>query len=219
MNSYWDNFKDIHRYGTCLVIGNGLSLNHIPKKLLRKYFSFGTNRIFLMKDFVPTYYVAVNALKIVQNQEEIQNICAKKKFIEFPLNLLFPQSIPIHSILPFPSKNPGHGICQGSTVTNVCLQIAYWMGFSTVLLIGIDHRYNTVGIANEIMTKDPKAMDHFYFDRIEENVPWQYPDLKNSELYYGLVKTMYEKDSRTIINITPNSALDIFEKQKYRDWI
>jgi hypothetical protein len=34
---------------------------------------------------------------------------------------------------------------EGATVTNITLQVAYYLGFKQVILIGVDHNYTTQG--------------------------------------------------------------------------
>ena len=41
--------KNSRKGETCLIIGNGPSLANIPLKFLKKYASFGTNRIYLRR--------------------------------------------------------------------------------------------------------------------------------------------------------------------------
>ena len=62
----WRDLADKHRGETCLIIGNGPSLNDVPLEFLHKYPSFGTNRIYLKEGFTPTYYCSVNPLVISQ---------------------------------------------------------------------------------------------------------------------------------------------------------
>src|SRR3989304_2973132 len=67
---------------------------------------------------------------------------------------------------PFFSKDITQGIHEGGTVTYVCLQLAYMMGFSTVLLVGVDHRYEYQGMPNEqqmAVGPDPNHFSPDYF--------------------------------------------------------
>jgi hypothetical protein len=43
------------------------------------------------------------------------------------------------------SKNIDNFVVLGGTVTYVLFQLAYYMGFTTLLLLGVDHNYPVAG--------------------------------------------------------------------------
>ena len=43
-------------------------------------------------------------------------------------------------------------------------------------------------------------------------------DFSNTEPFYGLARRVYERDGREIINLTDGGALEIFEREDWRDW-
>lgn len=79
--SWANTFYGIHAGQTCTIIGNGPSLNKVPADFLRAYPTFGTNRIYLRRDFTADYYVSVNPLVIEQSAAEINAYPARAKFI------------------------------------------------------------------------------------------------------------------------------------------
>jgi hypothetical protein len=92
------------------------------------------------------------------------------------------------------------------------------MGFSTVLLVGVDHRYEYQGMPNEeqlAVGPDPNHFDQNYFTG---GVRWNLPDLEMSEASYQLAREAFERDGRRIVNLTPGTALDVFPKEKWRKW-
>lgn len=206
-----NNFKDLHRGETALVIGNGPSLKSIPDDFLSRYVSFGSNRIYLR--FQPDYYVAVNPLVIAQNRDDITALdCVK--FIRGGEG----GGYPLHSIgrKAF-SYEPDKWIYEGYTVTFVSLQLAYWMGFTTVLLVGVDHRYEYDGKPNEQRQMDGDDPNHFdpsYFRGQE----WNNPDLEKSTQAYRMARMAYETDGRRVINLTEGSRLDVFPKGSVEEW-
>jgi hypothetical protein len=205
-------FKDKHKDKTCLIVGNGPSLKNVGNNWLSKYPTFGSNRIFLK--YIPDYYVAVNNLVIEQNRNNIQKIDCEK-FIPQGFGIISNELTITreHKFCLDPSKE----VYEGYTVTFVSLQLAYYMGFTTVLLIGVDHRYKYDGKPNEVhlmKSDDPNHFDDSYF----KNQLWNNPDLVKSEEAYSMAKYAYEYDGRKIINITPNSALNIFEKGDMSEW-
>jgi hypothetical protein len=208
----WEDYHNIHEGETCLVIGNGTSLANESNDFLRSFPSFGTNRIYLKKDFTPNYYVCINEFVARQYKEEIEQVKATK-FVTDKVSI--DGAIPLHSnyIMAF-SKEPYKSISEGNTVTYVCLQIAYWMGFSTVLLVGVDHRYKFDGEPHGVLLAtgaDPNHFDPSYFS---DGKLWNAPDLDGSEAAYKIARRVFESDHRKIINITPGSSLEVFEKDE-----
>lgn len=191
---------------TCLIVGNGPSLRSVPDTFLQKYPTFGTNRCYLR--FTPTYYVAVNPLVISQNKAEIDALQC--------LKFIMGENLTRGTQRPF-SFAPLKWVNEGYTVTYVCLQLAYWMQYRTVLLVGVDHRYLAVGKPNETQTlqgDDPNHFDPSYF----KGQKWQLPDLAQSEQYYREARGVFMADGRRIINLTEGTALDVFEVGSVADY-
>lgn len=211
--------KNMHKGETCLIIGNGPSLNEIPLAFLQKYVTFGTNRIYLMDGFEPTYYASVNPLVIEQSIEQINKMQCIGKFIRADLAERINDAIPLYSTgTPMFSKSPLEHVYEGFTVTYVCMQLAYWMGFTTALLVGVDHRFTFEGQPNQQMTANGKDVNHFHPDYFADGTQWNNPDLYRSEMAYRMARTNYAFDDRKIINLTPNTALDVFEKDDWKNY-
>jgi len=201
---------------TCVIIGNGPSLRDVPDSWLDLYPTFGANRIYL-KYPKPTYYVAVNPLVIEQCKGEITFVVqSDKKFIRE--NTGFDMEYELHSVnVPMFSYNPCDWLYEGYTVTFASLVLAFFMGFDTALLVGVDHRFKYDVEPNEETTltgEDPNHFDPSYF----KGMRWNAPDLEQSEWAYKLAKEAYENNGRQIINLTPNSALDVFHKAE-PEWV
>ena len=212
------HLHDIHKGETCLIVGNGPSLKKIPKDFLKKYPTFGTNRCYL--HFLPTYYVAINPLIVEQWLGDIMQLDVDAMFLPASLQIAGGSAHYLKSIYgpPFFSKDITEGIHEGFTVTYVCLQIAYFMGFSIVLLVGVDHRYEYQGMPNEEQLAVGPDPNHFSLDYFTGGVKWNLPDLEMSEVSYRLAREAYEADGRRIVNLTPGTALDVFPKDKWRKW-
>jgi glycosyltransferase involved in cell wall biosynthesis/tetratricopeptide (TPR) repeat protein/SAM-dependent methyltransferase len=216
-------YKDKHRGQRCVIIGNGPSLNRMDLSFLKHEITFGLNRIYLLADkwnFTPTYYVSVNSLVIEQSAEEILKIpaprflgCNGLPYIQDPSQAIFLRSLPKW----FFAKDPRNGICEGYTVTYVALQLAYFMGFSEAVLIGVDHHFATAGQPNQEVVSSGDDPNHFHPDYFGKGVRWHLPDLQNSEVAYRLAKQAFEADGRRILDATVNGRLTVFPKVDYRD--
>lgn len=211
------SYKNKHQGERCFILGNGPSLADIDLSLLENEITFGTNRIYL-SGFTPTYYACVNELVLQQFWPEIMELdswkflSAKKKIgeaVDAPLsNLTF-----LDTSLREPMfSSPEGPIWEGHTVTYVCLQLAYYMGFSEVILLGVDHDYGEQRVPNmEVVATGPDA-NHFHPDYFSGGTRWHTPDLSMSEVAYSLAKNFYEKHGRKIINASAHTRLDVFEK-------
>jgi acetyl esterase/lipase len=71
-------------------------------------------------------------------------------------------------------------IWEGWTVTYAALQLAYFMGFKNIFLVGLDHSFKVSGSPNEeqaMQGADPNHFDPRYF----AGSRWHLPDLEGSE--------------------------------------
>jgi hypothetical protein len=189
---------------------------------LKNEICIGLNKIFLgfrKFRFYPQYYVAVNQKVLEQSVDEI-NALTSVKFVSARCRNLFQQSALTHII---DTSNPPDYFCkdialgleEGYTVTYAALQIAYYLGFTEIVIIGMDHRFHYSGEPNESKYLNGPDTNHFdasYFS----NANWDNPDLANSELSYSIARENYEKAGRKIIDATVNGACTVFEKQDYR---
>ena len=214
----FDHLHNTHPGETCIVIGNGPSLADVPIAFLKKYPTFGANRITLWMEFLQlTYYVAINPLVIKQNADEINRLECEAKFIRNGMG--FHDDYELRSMaVPLFSYDPSQYIYEGFTVSFVSLQIAFFMGFKTVLCVGIDHRYVYDGAPNEAKVMEGADPNHFspeYF----KGQTWNNPDLGQSAAAYWMAKQAFESDGRRIVNLTPNSALDVLPMGELQQWM
>jgi hypothetical protein len=213
--------KDIYRGKRCIVIGNGPSLKKMDLSVLKDEYSIGTNRIYLLFDeikLLPSYYVSVNDLVLEQYHQEIARL-PMTKLLSWTYRNLFPyDDKTIFVKLGFGlrdrfSYNFTRPISSGGTVTFVALQFAYWLGFSKVIMIGIDHNFKTTGVPNESETRAQEVdQDHFHPNYFPKGSKWQLPDLKRSELAYGLALQAFKRDGRSIVDSTVGGKCTVFPK-------
>lgn len=193
---------------TCLVIGNGPSLAEIPNEFLSQYPTFGSNRIYLR--FTPDYYAWIDPRNLKQSSDQINKMKCKKFIVNHQSHLI-EDAVPLYDR---PNKkfsyNPLEWVWGGHSVTFVLLQLAYYYGFERVGLIGIDHRY--------LEPKNGQDQNHFTKSYYDADDKWWLPDLSKVEMSYSIAKQAFENNYREIINITPNSALEIFPKENWEDW-
>ncbi|MFW5701043.1 MAG: 6-hydroxymethylpterin diphosphokinase MptE-like protein, partial [Cyclobacteriaceae bacterium] len=209
----------------CFIIGNGPSLNKMNLELLNDYYTFGLNKIFLIFDRMKLnldYLVSINPFVYAQSKDAFRNLkiikffafnnIEKKDLYEDPLvNYLFIKKDGIYF-----SRDVRNFIGSGFTVTFTAMQLAYFMGFKRVFLVGIDHNFEQVGKANETQKMEGDDVNHFdpdYFKGME----WQLADLEGSEAGYGLAKYYFKNNNRQIFDSTIDGKLQIFDKISFEE--
>lgn len=229
------DFQDIHEGKTAVVIGNGKSLEGMKgelKALGSKYHTFGANKIYGLP-YLPDYWTCVDRDMlhdcipyVLENWPVIED--APKIFT--PRDFSIPGGNSLNVVIePMFSVDASEKVILGGTVTFVNLQLAYYMGFATVLLVGLDHRYPQAATGvpgSRFLAKDDEDPDHFEMEGGEpyfsKNRHYNRPELDNVAIYtYPMARKAYERAGRRLINLTPNSALgeDVFKKQKLSKWV
>jgi len=213
--------KNTHLGQRCVIIGNGPSLQQTDLSLLKDEITFSLNRGYLFYDRVGkhcTYHVTVNGLVIEQFWHELEAL-PNTRFVTWGQRHPLPQDTqtifiggPMLDLTPRFCSDPSRDLWTGATVTFVALQLAYYLGFRQVILIGVDHNFATKGTANKEVVSEGTDPNHFHPDYFGKGVRWQLPDLEVSEKAYRLAKAAYEADGREILDATLGGKLEVFPK-------
>lgn len=213
--------KDRYRGQRCFIIGNGPSLNQTDLTRLRDEYTLGSNRVYLLfpeLGFTTTFIASVNAYVLEQFGDDIAGQPVPH-FVEWESRQAIrfnPRTIFVRSIGP-PAfyADPVDGLWQGATVTYANMQLAYYLGFTTVYLIGVDHNFTTSGPAHQLVVSEADDPNHFHPDYFGKGYRWQLPDLETSEMAYEMARRAYEQDGRQILDATVGGKLTIFPKVDY----
>ncbi|MEF8733003.1 MAG: 6-hydroxymethylpterin diphosphokinase MptE-like protein [Candidatus Accumulibacter meliphilus] len=223
--------------GRCFILGNGPSLNKIDIERLRSEVSFGVNSIFLMTQtngFRPTYYVVEDNLVYTENQEAIaayegvikilprqyaEKLTCRDHCYVFDMDTSFyNRSKPDRFGVPqFNITNMPQFYC-GQSVTYINMQLAYYMGFSEVILVGMDFSYQKPPShhqdGNHIRSHgdDP---NHFHKDYFGAGKTWKDPRLGRVLRSYMRAKFEFESAGRKILNATPGGELELFPRVEF----
>jgi len=215
-------FKDIHRGRRCYIIGNGPSLKQTGLSRLREEYTFGMNRIYLMfpeLGFHTTFYLSVNSLVIEQCAEDILSIPVPKFVSWRSHNLIHPAENLIYLHTTYSGSKFARDVrgrlWEGATVTYVALQLAFYMGFEQVILIGVDHCFTTQGRPNTTVVSQGEDPDHFHNSYFGKGFRWQLPDLETSERGYCMAREAYRKAGRQVLDATVGGKLTVFPKVDY----
>ncbi len=224
-----DNFQKLrqcynrHEGKRCFIVGNGPSLKNMDLSFLKNEITFGMNRIYLMFDtlgFAMTYYVAINELVIEQCAVDIEQLNIFR-FVNWNQRARFMHHKDLAYLFltfkPFFSTDITQGIWGGATVTYATMQLAYYMGFNEVILIGVDHSFTTQGTPHKVVLSEGSDPNHFDSRYFGAGFRWQLPDLNTSEIAYQLAKESYERAGRRILDATVGGKLQVFNKVNYVD--
>ncbi|HVP21129.1 MAG TPA: 6-hydroxymethylpterin diphosphokinase MptE-like protein [Anaerolineaceae bacterium] len=214
--------RDTHRGERCFIIGNGPSLKNTDLQKLKSEFTIGMNRIFLAFPeigFKTSVLLSVNDLVVEQSAQEIQAL-EIPRFLSWRARRWIRPDDTLHFLYttytgPKFARDVTGRLWEGATVTYTALQLAYHLGFATVILIGVDHSFVTKGKPNTTVVSqgdDPNHFDPAYFGK---GFRWQLPDLDTSEQAYWMARKAYEESGRRVIDATVGGKLQIFPKADY----
>jgi hypothetical protein len=130
-----EEYRNRHQDERCFIIGNGPSLKRTDLSLLQGEITFGLNRIYLLFDelrFQTTYFMAINTLVIEQCAQDIRKLTLPKfitwrgrKWLSGDPWVIF---LDTDYTLPATfSKDVTKRVFEGSTVTFVAMQMAFFM--------------------------------------------------------------------------------------------
>jgi len=182
----------------CLILGNGKSVTEVPEFMLNTYPSFGVNYCL----YQPNFYVCVDNDILTKHYDEIFHFVDNADFAFLPeknkgSSILY--DLPQVCLVRRDTRAfKDERYFSGMTVTYVCLKLAYYMGFETVHLYGVDFN---------------KEWDHFRPDYPPATNPNREPLMAEMYFHYSLAAKVYKSAGRRIINHSHKSKLDeIFER-------
>jgi FkbM family methyltransferase len=204
---------------TCVIVGNGPSLNNTNLSLLKNQDVIISNNAFLSKQLLKyaTYYTVVNYLVAEQSDHHINTLQHVHKIIPYWLayclnpgaNTYFVDAIG----RPEFSKDIFKNMSWRHTVTFFNLHLAYGLGYRRVIMIGFDHNYKQPKdvVEQEVIHSFETDENHFHPDYFRGK-KWQAADVDMMEEMYRLAKSAFEEDGREIINSTVGGKLELFPR-------
>lgn len=208
-------FYKRHAGKTALLVGNGPNLGLTPPEWFR-YPSFGMNTSHKYEGWMPDYYTAVDS----RVWREFGNEIAERyrdvpKFVPTP-NLdawtgenfyrFYHRPGPLFPMNGKPmlyDRLMSDGISYGN-IMHVAMQLAAWMGFTTLLMIGVHH-------------KPMKAQEHFW--GCDHGMSATPPVQQWLDGYAEIVRHLKRNGVR-VLNISPETCVsdDTLPRGDWRDW-
>lgn len=206
--AYLNEYKDIYRGCRCFIIGNGPSLKIEDLDCLyhNKEISFGCNGIFNMFAYTkwrPNYYCIGDGIVYLKNKDSLpKNI---PMFIRYMLSELKNNRMAICYSARGANETGNakfsddlvEGVYGGRSVTYDMLQIAAYMGFDKIYLLGVDFTSN----------------GHFYKNILEDKlVVSSSCNMTRLEECYRAAENYSQLHNFRIYNATRGGALEVFER-------
>lgn len=220
-------FRNIHKGRRCFIVATGPSLRMEDLELLHrnKEICISMNQIFhafRKVEWRPDYYIVGDGEVVKDYRNEIIQLPVKNKFItdyympfwdqKLPDNIFrfHEQPVPLEAGKITFSEDIDKVIYGGGTVTFCCLQIAVYMGFREIYLLGVDH---------SIKGKGTDAGNHFcedYFEKSGLRKRIESVDtikgLEGTTLSYKTAEAFAQEHGIKIFNATRGGALEIFQR-------
>lgn len=215
--------KDTKKGKRCFIIGNGPSLRVEDINRLMKEDCFAANKLYKIytnTDWRPTYYTVVDWHGI--GRDTADSLGAKILFlgdyywrkhkpygnniIVFYGNRLLDTKLESFRF----SEDISEQIYLGATVTFVNLQIACYMGYNEIYLLGVDHNYAYIQEASgKVIRNKEVSASHFFKDEHSKHV---YGDIAGMTNAYLTAKEYADAHGIKIYNATRGGKLEIFER-------
>lgn len=219
----------------CFIIGNGPSLNVTDLDKLKHEATFATNAFFLkMQDlgWTPTYYVVEDRLVAEDRAQPINELKGPTKL--FPANLRYVLEPNAETIFfdhrPRPSFPDGFDFSfeadqctyAGGTVTFTCMQLAAYLGYKEIILVGVDADYAIPADAKisgdgrvkqiDMPSDDP---NHFHPDYFGKGKRWHQPNVDIMLKAYEKAQRACSERGVKILNATKGGKLEVFPRVEY----
>ena len=214
-----NKFRNIHKEQKCIILGNGPSLNRTDLSLLDGEITIGLNKIFLLFDkfsFRPSYICCYVPNVVEQCRETYLNLEVPIFVSHESLNIIPPDYDHIFYFGPQHrfsfSQDLVNSSYGGFTVTYVAMQLALYMGFKKVILIGVDHDFGDYGEHSKWTKIEKPRGTHFDPNYFAVGQDWETPNLPMAEAHYRYAKEIYRFFNAEIIDSTIDGKLDVFTK-------
>jgi hypothetical protein len=226
-------YRGRHAGETCFILGSGPSLTFEDMEKIKGLPCFGVNKVYLAYPHVswrPTYYALADRRVAEQVKEHVHQVTCPRfvaKWASGPVLHNSPWVVlrDLQSRKPVDfSQNLLLGAYGGGSVIYTAIQIAYYMGFSTVVLLGIDFSYSgltstgNVSAAGEVLVKsdDRNYFIPGYTSPADVQAAPRYEELRKAFL---AAYEAYAADGRVLVNASRKTALDVIPRATLEDYL
>lgn len=215
----------------CFIVGNGPSLTVEDLEKLKGEITFGSNRIFTIygkTDWRPTFYAnqdqvvlenMLGELNDTVSQSELSfmsahnyNVCGEQ--LKDLKNVLWmaKRFLPPHNNRYGFSSDASKEVIEGLTITYTCMQIAAYMGFSEIYLLGIDHNYPIEIDDDGNIIKNDDSVKAYFGDAMVSMSDINLPKVVEMTRAYISAEKYSKENGFRIYNATRGGKLEAFER-------
>lgn len=228
----------------CFIMGNGPSLNRMDLELFRQEYVWGVNKCYLLFDRIswrPAFYVAVDKRVVPDIAAEINHLIQhlhrttfffpvrfrEQRLLESAPNVYWYREVSLgETNLPYSmfTHDASEWVSSVYTVTIAALQLAVYLGFNPIYLIGCDTSYSipsTVqfeeGNPDKLLSTqddDPNHFDPRYFGRGSK---WHDPHVDRMIFHYEQARQVCEFLGVKVYNATIGGNLEVFPRVDFRE--
>jgi hypothetical protein len=225
-------------------MGSGPSLNEMDLEIFRGEHVWGLNKCYLLFDRLswrPSFYVAVDTRVVPDSSADIaqliQDLPQTSCFfpVQYRLEGVLTSAPNVYWYRQVRRTNPASversfttdassWVASVRTVTIAAMQIAVYLGFNPIYLIGCDTSYSvppTVrfedGNSDKLISAQDDDVSHFdprYFGRGSK---WHQPHVGRMIEHYKLAKQVCDSLSVRVLNATVGGQLEVFPRVDYKE--
>ena len=232
-----------HQGEHCFIFGNGPSLNKMDLCLFRGEQVWASNRFYLIFDQIdwrPNFYVGIDKRVIPDIADELTQLRQELTNTKFFFPLIFREQRTLQSTTNTfwfrenESDMPGREeisfsqdcakmLAPSKTVTISMIQLAVYLGFNPIYLVGCDTSYT---VPKTVVSEDDQNEylvstqnddpNHFHPGYFGTGKKWHQPHVERMLDQYAEVKTITDKLGVHIFNATVGGNLEVFPRIDYR---
>lgn len=216
--------KNKHLGERCFVIGNGPSLSTSDLDRIKDEVSFAANRIdlcFVDTAWRPTYYSIIDSLvweKIrTKLHYDIHEVFTTKRCLPLDPKYAVPNVVPMLSDQLYKGKYRGSldataGLFHTMSVTHFNIQLAMHMGFSDIILLGVDHSYAGEEKKTSSYEHEPTQQNHFSASYRQPGELVAKAPIEYMTWGFSNLRLMAEENRIQIVNATRGGNLEVFDR-------
>ena len=221
-------FRNLHAGQRCFIIGNGPSLRPEDLDRLQGEICFGSNYIGKIYDRTAwrvTYFSCMDPMLVTEQMDSLVQQGQKATFLPVYAEnweaarawLHTPGVYPVEMTHGFPaniyppfSDNAAEILYGGYSVTYCLMQLAAFMGFADILLLGMDHTYAYNMNFGQVMDSNADRDSHFYKDVHPTGT-----NLTGVTNAYASAKAWADAHGIRIRNATRGGYLEVFDRVNF----
>lgn len=231
-----------YRGNRCFIMGNGPSLNLMDLGLLKQDYVWSTNKFYLLFEKInwrPSFYVAVDKRVVPDDSIAINNLISNLSETTFFFPIHFREQWILKSSQNvywykesgwdksnYPdstfTRDASNWVSSVKTVTIAALQLAVYLGFDPIYLIGCDTSYSLPSSVqfdksnpdNLISTNDDD-LNHFDPRYFGKGSKWHAPHVEKMLFHFKQAKQVCDVLGVDVYNATLGGKLEVFPRIDY----